>query len=191
MEVLRWDKENQLAQKYIQKLQNEYDTGLQFQNLKNKIFPKNALTTYILFGVMVLLFGYYILTNGILTTLFSTSGNPLKSNQLPGELSFPSGHIAFWNKSSFWVKDAHSSGFTGTPITGDFGYLVVSAKPRARVTVNGQVLAVPPPQTVKLPVGKHELKFSYPGYKPKAKKVTIKKDKTAVIEEELKKNSKR
>src|SRR3990170_408918 len=30
LEVLRWDKENEIAQKYIQKLQAEYDTGLQF-----------------------------------------------------------------------------------------------------------------------------------------------------------------
>lgn len=191
MEVLRWDKENEIAQKYIQKLQDEYDTGLQFQNLKAKIFPKNALTTYILFGVMILLFGYYILANGVLTNLFSASGSSLKSDKLTAELSFPSGNIAFWNNSSFWVKDAQSSVFTGTPITGDFGYLVVSAKPRAKVTVSGQFLNVPPPQTIKLPVGKHELKFSYPGYKSKAKKVTIKKDKTAVIEEELKKSSKR
>lgn len=191
MEVLRWDKENELAQKYIQKLQDEYDTGLQFQNLKNKLFPKNALTTYVLFGIMVSLFFYYLWTNGALKNLFSVSDRSLKLNNLPAELSFPSGNIGFWNKSSFWVKDSYSSGFTGKPITGDFGYLVVSAKPRARVTVNGQVFAVPPPQTVKLPVGKHELKFSYPGYKSKDKKVTIKKDKTAVIEEELKKNSKR
>ena len=94
-------------------------------------------------------------------------------------------------RATTWVKDSYSSGFTGIPVTGDFGYLVVSAKTRARVTVNGQVFAVPPPQTIKLPVGKHELKFSYPGYKSKNKKVTIKKDKTVVIEEELKKNSKR
>lgn len=191
MEVLRWDKENELAQKYIQKLQDEYDTGLQFQNLKNKIFPKNSLTAYVLFGIMVLLFFYYLWTNGALKSLFSLSVGSLKSSNLPAELSFPSGNIAFWNKASFWVKNLSSSDFTIKPISGDFGYLVVSAKPKAKVTVNGQVFAVPPPQTIKLPVGKHELKFSYPGYKPKAKKVTIKKDKTAVIEEELKKNSKR
>jgi len=190
LEVLRWDKENEIAQKYLTKLQSEYDTGIQYLNLKNlkeKIFPKNALTTYVLFGVMVLLFFCYLWTNGALTKLFSTSHSSLKSNNLPAELSFPSGNIAFWNKSSFWVKNSYSSDFTTKPITGGFGYLVVSAKPKARVNVGGQIFAVPPPKTIKLSAGKYELKFSYPGYKAKEKKVTIKKDKTSVVEEELKK----
>lgn len=193
-EVLRWDKENEIAQKYLNKLQSEYDTGIQylnFKNLKEKIFPKNALTTYILFAAMVLLFFYYLITNGHIQNLFSVSKNSLSSKNLPAELFLPSGNVAFWNKSSFWVKNLYSSDFIDKPITGDFGYLVVSAKPRANVNINGKVYAVPPPVTIKLPVGKHELKFRYPGYKAKDKKVTIKKDKTAVVEEELKKNSKR
>ncbi len=186
MEVLRWDKGNEIAQKYLNKLQSEYDTGLQFQNLKAKIFSKNALTTYLLVGVMVILSGFYLWSGGHLQKLFSRSKSSLSSNNLPAELSLPSGHIAFWKNSSFWVKDTYSSDFT-TPFPGNLGYLVVSAKSRAIVNIKGKLYSVPPPVTLKLPAGKYDLKFSAAGYKTKQKKVTVKKDKTVVVEEELKK----
>ncbi len=186
MEVLRWDKDNEIAQKYLNKLQSEYDTGLQFQNLKAKFFPKKALPTYLLLGVMAILLSLYLWSGGYLQNLFSKSKSSLNLKNLPAELSFPSGQIAFWKNSSFWVKDSYSSDFTPS-ISGNFGYLVISAKPRARVNIKGKLYSVPPPVTVKLAAGKYDLKFSAPGYKSKEKKVTVKKDKTVVIEEELKK----
>ncbi|OGC77711.1 MAG: hypothetical protein A2145_00120 [candidate division Zixibacteria bacterium RBG_16_40_9] len=186
MEVLRWDKDNEIAQKYLNKLQAEYDTSIQFQNLKAKIFPKNALTTYVLLAVMVILLGFYLWSNGHLQKLFSKSKSSLSLSNPPAELSLPSGNVAFWKNSSFWVKDSYSPNIT-TTISGNFGYLVVSAKPSAKVNIKGKLYSVPPPVTLKLPAGKYDLKFSAAGYKTKQKKVTVKKDKTVVVEEELKK----
>jgi hypothetical protein len=75
---------------------------------------------------------------------------------------------------------------------GGEAYLVVSAKRKAYVAIDGSPQGkVPPPRAFKLAAGKHTIVYSYPGFKTKIKEVKLKAGDSKLANEDLRREKKR
>jgi hypothetical protein len=101
-----------------------------------------------------------------------------------------------------FYPDGEEEDVSGTPVPstwvqlgavppGQASYLVVSAKTRAYIVVNGSRQgSVPPPKAFKLAAGKHLVEYRYPGFKTKAKTVKLKAGDSKLVNEGLRRERK-
>ncbi len=204
-EALRWDRENLLARDYLERLLMEPTEPLEAalaveqEALNRRLFPYGLVLLFVL-GIF-LYFGF-----GVLETA-------TRQFQVEKQLKEKEVRLAALNErrsaGGSRFSAANPSGTEGEgevgdeealspqPVPGSWvqlgavpagqeAYLVVSAKRRAYIEINGKPYGkVPPPRAFKVGGGRHTVTYTYPGYETKTKNVKIKPGESKLVNVDL------
>jgi hypothetical protein len=211
MEALRWDTENLEAREYLLRLPAEpSDTrdgerAAMQDELNRRLFPFGLLLLLVFGFSLYFGFGRLETASRQLEAAQQVKQRIAKSlSKKPlGRLAVPRERMAknLSNGVAVLPQDEEGEVFrTPVPSTwiqvgavppGQTSYLVVSAKSRAHITINGSPQgSVPPPKAFKLAAGRHEVVYTYPGFKAKTKTVKLKAGDSKLINEGLRRDRK-
>ncbi|HLG93488.1 MAG TPA: PEGA domain-containing protein, partial [candidate division Zixibacteria bacterium] len=204
-EALRWDRENPLAREYLERLSLEPTEPLdaavavEQEALNRRLFPYGLVLLFVL-GVF-LYFGFGVLETA--TRQFQVEKKLKEKKDRLAALSARRKAISpyaaggegsrFYDPELYNDEEGDEEAFSPQPVPGSWvqlgavpageeAYLVVSAKRRAYITINGKPYGkVPPPRAFKVGGGKHSITYTYPGYKAKTKSVKIKPGESKLV----------
>lgn|GEM_PF-4549815 len=208
-EAIRWDRENPLAREYLERMAAEPTESLEAawaveqEALNRKLFPYGLAFLFVL-GIF-LYFGFGVLETA--TRQFQVEkelkAKEQKRTALNTRRKPVSPYVAGENADFFDPgfngegTDSDEEAFSPQPVPGSWvqlgsipsgqeAYLVVSAKRRAYITINGKPYGkVPPPRAFKVGGGRHTVTYTYPGYKSKTKNVNIKPGESKLVNVDL------
>jgi len=203
-EALRWDKENQMAREYLERMSLEPTEPLEAAStveqeaLNRRLFPYGLVLLFVL-GIF-LYFGFEVLETA--TRQFQVEKELKAKEQKLAALNArrkPASPFTLGTNPSSpkGEEDPDEETFSPQPLPGSWvqlgsvppgqeAYLVVSAKRRAYITINGKPYGpVPPPRAFKVGRGKHTITYTYPGYKTKTKSVKISPGESKLVSVDL------
>ncbi|MCI0331272.1 MAG: serine/threonine protein kinase [candidate division Zixibacteria bacterium] len=200
-EALRWDSENPVAQEYLERLSAEptesmdVTAALEQEALNRRLFPYGLVLLFVL-GIF-LYFGFEVLQTAT------------RQFQVEKQLVEKEKRLAVLNAArrarspEAGEEDSDEEAFSPQPVpgswvqvgvipTGEEAYLVVSAKRRAYVRIDGKLFGkVPPPRAFKVAGGKHTVVYTYPGYKARTKNVRLNPGDSKLVDVELRQESRK
>jgi tRNA A-37 threonylcarbamoyl transferase component Bud32 len=209
-EALRWDRENPLAREYLERMSAEPTESLEAawaveqEALNRKLFPYGLVLLFVL-GIF-LYFGFGVLETA--TRQFKVEKElKEKENRLAAinaRRKPVSPYAAGGENAGFYdpefsgeETDGDEEALSTQPVPGSWvqlgaipagqeAYLVVSAKRRSYIKINGKPYGkVPPPRAFKVEGGRHTITYTYPGYETKTKNVKIKPGESKLVNVDL------
>ncbi len=210
-EALRWDGENTLAREYLERLSMEpaepleTATAVEQEALNRRLFPYGLVLLFVL--GFFLYFGFEVLQTA--SRQFQVEKELAEKEKKRTALNtahrartqafgFPFERTGLDGSGSVsGEEDSDEEAFSAQPLPGTWvqvgpipagkeAYLVVSAKWKAYVKIDGKPFGkVPPPRAFKVTGGKHKVVYTYPGFETKTKNVKISPGESKLVNVDL------